>query len=593
MKDDPKKSLKDIEKELSSLPEGYLSKKLIKGKERYYLQWNEKGKKKSKYVPEYLLEEVREELQRKKKLKQEAKSLAFKMPRKTIKVSPYENNVIVGEKLASFASLASSFKKRDVFRDLKDFLYAEASPKVGVLYGLRRTGKTTLIRQLILDMKEEDFKKTAFIQADASSSLAKLNRDLRLLYEQGYRYLFLDEVTLMGDFIDGAALFSDIYAPLGMKIILSGTDSLSFYLAESEQLYDRAIFFHTTFIPYREFEDVLGIKGIDEYISYGGTMSLSGKRYNEEAPFSSKKRTDEYSDSSIARNITHSLAFYQNGTHFRALSDLYENDELVNVINRVVEDVNHRFTLEVLDKDFVSSDLAISAKNLRNDRANPNDVLDRIDKEKFTSHLKSLLEILDKDERNVPLEEAVVSEIKEYLLALEVIVDVEVASISKGIKKRYRTLFSQPGLRYAQAKAFAKSLLEDEEFSYLDLEERKAVLERVYNEIKGRMMEEIVLLESKMALKGKEVFELQFSSGEFDMVIFSEESSSCEIFEIKHSKERAEEQYRHLIDPKKLEETEHRYGAIKRRAVIYRGESVTLENGIEYLNVEDYLKSLK
>ena len=27
---------------------------------------------------------------------------------------------------------------------------------------------------------------------------------------------------------------------------------------------------HTTFIPYREFEEVLGIKGIDEYIRYGG-----------------------------------------------------------------------------------------------------------------------------------------------------------------------------------------------------------------------------------------------------------------------------------------------------------------------------------
>ena len=51
-------------------------------------------------------------------------------------------------------------------------------------------------------------------------------------------------------------------------------------------------------------------------------------------------------------------------------------------------------------------------------------------------------------------------------------------------------------------------------------------------------------------------------------------------------------QYRFLDDPEKLEEAEHRYGTIRRRIVLYRGESTKLDNGIEYLNVEDYLKSL-
>ena len=37
---------------------------------------------------------------------------------------------------------------------------------------------------------------------------------------------------------------------------------------------------HTTFVPYREFEKVLSIKGIDEYIRYGGTISLGGINYN-------------------------------------------------------------------------------------------------------------------------------------------------------------------------------------------------------------------------------------------------------------------------------------------------------------------------
>ena len=87
--------------------------------------------------------------------------------------------------------------------------------------------------------------------------------------------------------------------------VLSGTDSLGFLFTEDEQLYDRCILLHTTFIPYREFESVLGVHGIDEYIRYGGTMSLGGVHYNETSTFASKESTDEYVDTAIAVSYTH------------------------------------------------------------------------------------------------------------------------------------------------------------------------------------------------------------------------------------------------------------------------------------------------
>ena len=34
---------------------------------------------------------------------------------------------------------------------------------------------------------------------------------------------------------------------------------------------------------------------------------------------------------------------YQNEGHFKALRELYEKDELTSAINRIVEDINHRF----------------------------------------------------------------------------------------------------------------------------------------------------------------------------------------------------------------------------------------------------------
>ena len=424
--------LLQVQKEITELPAGYISKKNINGKTRYYLQWTENGKKKSKYVDDAIVDDLRAKIERRRELQKREKELTFMLPKphKTEKQEEekhvFKTDVMLGENLKSYVQTVANYKKRSLYKNICDYVYGDVRDRVFILYGLRRTGKTTLIRQVIAEMKDENFSKTAFIQVGAGIGLSDINQDLKYLMNGGYKYVFIDEVTLIEDFIEGAALFSDIFAACGMKIVLSGTDSLGFFFSEDEQLYDRCIFLHTTFIPYREFEEVLGIKGIDEYICYGGTMSLGGVHYNEKSTFANKKSVDEYVDSAIAKNIQHSLKCYQYGGHFRALYDLYEKGELTSVINRVVEDVNHRFTLDVLTKDFMSHDLGISARNLRNDRQNQNDILDRIDKEEFTKRLKNLLEIRNKEEQIVTISEDHRREIKEYLDALDLTVDIDI-----------------------------------------------------------------------------------------------------------------------------------------------------------------------
>lgn len=590
--------LSKIRQEISELPIGYISKKTINGKTKQYLQWTENGKKKSKYVDDELAEELRVKIERRRELQKREKELTFMLPKQKKneqekkETHVFRTDVMLGENLKSYVQTVANYKKRSLYKNICDYVYGDVRDRVFILYGLRRTGKTTLIRQIIAEMDDADFSKTAFIQVGAGIGLSDINQDLKYLMNSGYKYVFIDEVTLIEDFIEGAALFSDIFAACGMKIVLSGTDSLGFFFSEDEQLYDRCIFLHTTFIPYREFQEVLGIKGIDEYICYGGTMSLGGVHYNEKSTFANKKSVDEYVDSAIAKNIQHSLKCYQYGGHFRALYDLYEKNELTSAINRVVEDVNHRFTIDVLTRDFISHDLGISARNLRSDRTNPNDILDRIDKKEFTEKLKNLLEIRNKQEQKVEISDEHRREIKEYLDALDLTVDIDIQTLPVGRDRNSKTVFTQPGMRYSQAKDLVKSLLSDREFQELSADERSVIVERILSDIKGRMMEDIVLLETKIANPKKQVFQLQFAVGEFDMVIADEENLACEVYEIKHSEAQAKEQYRHLTDDEKLKNTEFRYGKITKRVVIYRGENATLENGIEYRNVEDYLKSL-
>ena len=585
----------ELEHQIAELPAGSVTKKTVNGKEYYYHRWTEEKKRREKYIPAEELDWFRKQIEQRKALEKELKTLKKQLPNAAVPVASarvFATTVRTGAALRAFSAPVRNYKKRECFQQLHDYIYGAMQDRVFILYGLRRTGKTTIIRQIFAEMSDAELAKSAFIQITTKNTLAEVNRDLQYLQTQGFQYVFLDEVTLMEDFIEGAALFSDVYATCGMKIVLSGTDSLGFLFTKDEQLYDRCILLHTTFIPYREFASVLGIQGIDEYIRYGGTMSLGGIHYNEASTFASKESADEYVDTAIARNIQHSLRCYQYEGHFRNLRDLYEKNELTSAINRVVEDINHRFTLEVLTQDFKSHDLGISASNLRRDRNNPTDILDRIDLSTVTESLRKLLEIRNKPEQTVVLDNAHVLEIKEYLDLLDLTQDIEIRSLPDVSRMSSRTVIAQPGLRYAQAGALIHSLLLDETFATLSLPERTAVQERILDEIRGRMMEDIVLLETKLANPKKEVFVLQFPIGEFDMVIFDSAAGSCQIFEIKHSAEVVPQQYRHLIDEEKCTQTEHRFGPITGRFVLYRGENRVLENGVVYQNVEEYLKQM-
>ena len=205
----------------------------------------------------------------------------------------------------------------------------------------------------------------------------------------------------MPDFIDSAALFSDIYAAQGMKIVLSGTDSLGFWFALHQELYDRAVTIHTTFIPFREHSRLLGIDSIDEYIRYGGTLRAGELDFDdkdvisEDASFRDDESTRRYIDTAICKNIQHSLSCCQDEGYFRDLQSLYEAGELTGAINRIIEDMNHRFLIRILTDKFKSHDLGSAADVLRRDR-NPKqrtDILDKIDTEAVTKRLMDMLEI--------------------------------------------------------------------------------------------------------------------------------------------------------------------------------------------------------
>ena len=508
----------------------------------------------------------------------------------------FHTNVVTGAGLQALANSVAKYGKRNCFSTLQKFVNGSYDGKICILYGLRRTGKTTLLFQMLSELPIE---KTAYIKVQTTDDMSRLTKDLKALFELGYRYVFIDEITLLSDFIDTAAVLSDVFSMMGMKIVVSGTDSLGFAMANRDELYDRSVTIHTSFIPFREYARLLNIRSVDSYIEYGGTLKMENMSFDDpdaafdEVAFRDDESTRKYIDTAISRNIQHTLKNDHYGEYFNQLRELYEKGELTNVINRIVQHMNHRFVLRVVEDEFKSHDFGSAKELLLHDLpAKRATVLYDINEKQILERLKAIIEVKEKSETTVPITQEHIDKVKKYLLMLDLIVNCPERYESG--KQAEHIVFSQPGMRYAIAKALVYSLMQDAYFASISEADKAYITGKILDDVKGRMLEDIVLLEvCKAAPSTMEAFKFKFDAGdEFDMVIYDKASQNCRIYEIKHSAKVNEKQTIHLRDAEKCQIIENRFGPISGKFVLYRGKD-TFAEGVQYLNVENFLCGLK
>jgi len=592
-------TIAEIVERINILPKGCVVTKKINGKSYFYQQYKQDGKTVSNFLTAEQAEIIKPQIEERRELQKKLRTLKKILPSQP--VYKFKTNAIFGQGLLDMAETARDFQKRDCYLKIQEYVYGKPCDKVCLVYGLRRTGKTTLLKQIILDMTAEQRRQSVYIKARLGETIADLNQDIKHAIEKGIKYFLIDEITLIEDFIDNAALLSDVYAVQGIKFVLSGTDSLGFWFAMNEELYDRAIAIHTTFIPFNEHKRLLGLPSIDDYICYGGTLKAGERNFDpavlrdEGVTFRDDEATRQYIDTAICKNIQHSLKCYDRGNHFRHLKTLYEKDELTSAINRIIEDMNHDFTINVLTRDFKSNDLGMAKSNLRKERNSEKqtDVLDTMETGKAVQRLMQILEIKNKENQTINIEEIHIKEIREYLKALELIEISKIDTLPSDGTREEHVIFTQPGMRFCQAEALVKSLEDDCEFMKLDQRLQEIIKNKIIEDIQGRMLEDIVYFETKrVAKKNQDVFKLRFASGEYDMVVYDKQTNTCQTYEVKHSQEYVPQQAKNLMDEEKSELTELRFGKITRKCVLYRGKTLIGENGIEYKNVEEYLCEL-
>ena len=155
MADNLYEQIAKIEREIARLPEGGIAKKTIKGKDYYYHRITRDGKRVENYVSFEDVKDLKAGIDKRKKLEKELKELKRLIPKDespAIRDQSFKTKVRIGKELEAQIALTRKYKKRECISTLRDYVFGPEQDKVLIIYGLRRTGKTTMIRQILTEL---------------------------------------------------------------------------------------------------------------------------------------------------------------------------------------------------------------------------------------------------------------------------------------------------------------------------------------------------------------------------------------------------------------------------------------------------------
>lgn len=150
---------------------------------------------KSKYIRAGDVENIRKQIEERKALQERLKELQLRYPYKG-ETTVFETTVIYGDSLREMTKAVKGFQKRDCFERIESFLHSADRTRVCVLYGLRRTGKTTLLLQTIAELSEDAFGKCFYAKMNSGNTMEQITRDLQKMFDKGYHYAFMTRSPL-------------------------------------------------------------------------------------------------------------------------------------------------------------------------------------------------------------------------------------------------------------------------------------------------------------------------------------------------------------------------------------------------------------
>lgn len=483
-------------------------------------------------------------------------------------------------------------QKRDCYPELYKYV-TEHNPdyngKICALYGLRRTGKTVMMYQCIEQLSPEQKERSVYILCQKKCDMLDVENVIDGLYERGKRFFFIDEVTLIEDLQVYGNVLSDYYRTMGVKVVVAGTDSFGIYMAKTDILYDRTLLIHTSQIPYAEFKRLCK-KDLDAYIEYGGTLTNTTYKSNQNA--------NEYLNTAIVENILHGLeGKEEKRKHGAVLTELYERQELISVIQKMVNKFSYEITIKAVNRSYKSAPLYAVFQN-SNEKYKG-----KVDLKAINNATKEALRIKDNEEMQTALTDYDLKTIKDYLKFLDLYIEIPSFQSLKRGGGRILEILQQPGMIYAHATELLKQLDQDDVWSKTcEIEDKQEFMQRADYFVKGILLENIILSETYKCYQNideKQYYVSQLSvdseeqaiNSEADLIIVDNKKKESYLFEIKHSDKIVENQTRHLRNEKFINYVSENFAPVKKCCVIYNGRP-TRNGSIDYLNAEKFLQCI-
>ena len=484
-------------------------------------------------------------------------------------------------------------KQRYAVSDVEKYLDTNSAldGKILVLFGLRRTGKTTIMEQII--SKYSDSRKCALYEVTYKDNMDNIRDAIIKEREMGTNVICIDEITKAKDFITNSSILPDIFAKEGISIIVAGNDSLGFSFAEGTELFDRTVRVRTTHIPFAEHSEVLNIKDIDDYIMHGGLMRKSEAESNIHDYMSAKK----YLDSAVSENIALSIEKDPHNNKLKTLSI----QELRAIIEKMVEIYSGIFNKEQMQKEL--------------SKVSVNGALDLLAKSEYQDYIKTVSPYkrnITEDFTKVINADANISiEITDdMVLALEnYLIDMDLLSAITRKEFRYTDELGwrespagkdfyiiQPAIKYYHLQK-GKEFIENESYyQALPQSVKEEIQNKLDEKIKGDMVEQIIVFDTTKDLNKNQYFVCKpdfyvngQKQGEYDMLIYDKQNNKYWGFEIKHTTKPFYLQEKHLQNEQIREIIDEKYGKRENVCVLYRGDPFVSSGGTVYLNISDFL----
>lgn len=492
-------------------------------------------------------------------------------------------------------------QKRDCLKSIKEYLSKKKETKVCALFGLRRTGKTVLMQQAFLSLPESEKEKSVFLICNKNTDFYNVISFIKNSIEEGKKYFFIDEITYAKNFQNLAEVLSDNFVSnYNAKIILTGTDSLGLSLPSHSNLYDRIEMIHTTYTSFPEFSRITGNKSIDYYLKHGSTLS-------DISPFESFSSSSEYIETSIVENFLNSLEKSEGIKAYPpVLTELYDNSDLENAIQRIINHYSQTITIRALQKQFelapLKDGLDVFSKRSDGDL----EIKRKIDVNSVTEKVKKLLKI---GSFSTVITEEHLLQIKEFLTEMDVITCIPVVTSCNDKKQSISLeMITHPGMYHANLKYTINMLQNDDSWMPgVSQEKKEMFLKAVYETAAGKIQENFIIADVYKLLGTKEnvLFDFDYQpvnrwyvskyaanvkgrDEEVDLIIFDKKEKNCFLFEIIHTKNVTPEQSLHLESQDFIEQINVNFGEISGRAVLYNGPNNS-ELKVPRINVSDFL----